>query len=107
MSAAIIHSLEWRAIEIPAGSKEVELSVGRREVRLTNLQKVFWPRTGATKRDLLQYYVDVAPALFPHLSDRALVMRRYPNGAAGGFSILKRAPASRPDWVETCAIEHS
>src|SRR3954447_2432481 len=101
MSAASSHPSEGRSIEIPVGVKEVELSVGRRQVRLTNLQKVYWPRTGATKRDLLQYYVDVAPALFPHVSDRAVVMKRYPQGAAGDSTVLKRAPSSRPDWIET------
>jgi bifunctional non-homologous end joining protein LigD len=87
--------------------KEVSLALGRKTVRLTNLEKVLWPRTGATKRDLLQYYVDVAPALFPHLCDRAMVLKRYSNGAEGDFLFMKRAPASRPEWIETCHIEHS
>lgn len=91
MSAATIHPLEGRSIEIPDESKEVDLSVGRRTVRLTNLRKALCPGSEVTKRDLLQYYLDVAPALFPHISDRPIVM--------------KRAPASRPDWLETCPIE--
>jgi bifunctional non-homologous end joining protein LigD len=96
-----------RSLEIPAGGNSVELDIGRRKVHLTNLQKLFWPKLGITKRDLLQYYADIAPALFPHLSDRAVVMKRYPNGAAGKFFFMKRAPTTRPDWVETCSIEHS
>src|SRR5246500_3880908 len=49
----------------------------------------------------------MAPSLFPHLSDRAMVMKRYPNGASGPFFFMKRAPAARPDWIETCPIEHT
>src|SRR6185503_3698306 len=59
-----------------------------------------------TKGDLLRYYVAVAPWLLPHLRDRAMVMKRYPGGAGGPFFFMKRAPASRPAWIETCAIEH-
>src|SRR5262249_59816217 len=73
---------------------------------LTNLRKPFWPTEGLLKRDLLQYYSDVAPVLLPHLRDRAMVMKRYPNGADGAFFFMKRAPSPRPDWIETCSIEH-
>ena len=73
---------------------------------LTNLHKPFWPTPRITKGDLLQYYADVAPVLLPHLRDRAMVMKRYPNGAAGEFFFMKRAPSPRPEWIETCAIEH-
>jgi bifunctional non-homologous end joining protein LigD len=81
--------------------------VGRKKLRLTNLQKPFWPELGITKRDLLQYYAAMSPYLLPHLKDRAIVMKRYPDGAAGEFFFMKRAPASRPSWVRTCAIEHA
>ncbi|HEV8439000.1 MAG TPA: non-homologous end-joining DNA ligase [Methylomirabilota bacterium] len=74
---------------------------------LTNLRKPFWPELGLTKGDLLQYYVDIAPVLLPHLRDRAMVMKRYPNGAAGPFFFMKRAPSPRPGWIETCSIEHA
>ena len=76
-------------------------------VRLTNLNKLFWPDLGLTKRDLLQFYIDIAPVLLPHLADRAMVMKRYPNGIAGDFFFMKRAPTPRPEWIKTCAIEHS
>ncbi len=95
-----------QAVEIPAEGKDVVLAVGRREVKLTNLGKVFWPELGLTKRDLLQYYADVSPYLLPHLKDRAMVMKRYPNGAAGDFFFMKRAPSPRPEWIELCHIEH-
>jgi bifunctional non-homologous end joining protein LigD len=94
-------------VEIPKVRGDVELDVGGRRVRLTNLEKLFFAEIGATKRDLLQYYADVADALLPHLRERAMVMKRYPNGAAGDFFFMKRAPTPRPDWIETCAIEHA
>jgi bifunctional non-homologous end joining protein LigD len=94
-------------VRIPEGRNQAELRLGGRTVRLTNLQKPFWPELGITKRDLLQYYADVAPYLLPHLAGRAMVMKRYPNGAHGEFFFMKRAPAHRPDWIRTCAIEHA
>jgi bifunctional non-homologous end joining protein LigD len=93
-------------ISIPAGT-DVQLTLGERTVRLTNLGKPFWPELGITKRDLLQYYAHVAPALIPHLRDRAMVMKRYPNGAHAPFFFMKRAPSPRPEWIETCRIHHS
>ncbi|MGH7304607.1 MAG: non-homologous end-joining DNA ligase, partial [Candidatus Rokuibacteriota bacterium] len=91
---------------IPTGVDTVEMRAGTRAVHLTNLRKPFWPELSITKGDLLQYYVDVSAALLPHLRDRAMVMKRYPNGAAGDFFFMKRAPSPRPDWIATCAIEH-
>jgi bifunctional non-homologous end joining protein LigD len=82
------------------------LDIDGREVRLTNLEKVFWPEAGITKGDLVQYYAEIAPVLLPHLVDRAMVMKRYPHGIDGKFFFMKRAPEPRPDWIETCAIEH-
>jgi bifunctional non-homologous end joining protein LigD len=90
---------------VPA-SGSVTLEVDGREVRLTNLDKPFWPEEGITKGDLIQYYADVAPLLLPHVRDRAMVMKRYPHGAGGEFFFMKRAPVPRPDWIRTCSIEH-
>lgn len=92
---------------LPKSEQGIELEVQGRSVKLTNLGKPFWPKLGITKRDLLQYYADVATWLLPHLTDRAMVMKRYPNGAAGEFFFMKRAPSPRPDWIELCHIEHS
>jgi bifunctional non-homologous end joining protein LigD len=94
-------------VEIPRDADEVALDVGGRTVKLTNLRKVFWPEDGITKGDLLRYYAAMAPVLLPHVRDRAMVMKRYPNGAAGDFFFMKRAPKPRPPWIETCSIEHS
>jgi bifunctional non-homologous end joining protein LigD len=82
------------------------MSVDDKEVRLTNLRKVFWPDLGLTKGDLLQYYADVSGVLLPHVRDRAMVMKRYPHGAAGPFFFMKRAPTPRPSWIATCRVEH-
>ena len=78
----------------------------RHDIRLTNLDKPFWPELGITKGDLLQYYADVATVLLPHVADRAMVMKRYPHGAHGEFFFMKRAPSPRPDWIRTCRITH-
>lgn len=96
-----------QSIKIPKDEVGLELNLGGRIVKLTNLPKPFWPELGITKRDLIQYYADVAPVLLPHLKDRAMVMKRYPNGAAGEFFFMKRAPVPRPEWIELCSIEHS
>jgi len=92
---------------LPRDTDDVEIRLGSRSVRLTNLRKLFWPEFNITKRDLIQYYADVSPYLLPHLRDRAMVMKRYPHGAAGEFFFMKRAPSPRPDWIELCSIEHS
>jgi bifunctional non-homologous end joining protein LigD len=94
-------------INLPRNQKNLEVEVNGRVVKLTNLDKLFWPKRAVTKRDLIQYYIDVAPVLLPHLKDRAMVMKRYPNGAAGDFFFMKRAPSPRPSWIEICSIEHS
>ena len=81
--------------------------MGGRALRLTNLNKLFWKDRGITKRDLLQYYADISSALLPHLVDRAMVMKRYPNGADGEWFFMKRAPVPRPEWIDTCSISHA
>src|SRR5512138_2804800 len=91
----------------PREAEQVELELDGRKVKLTNLKKLFWPELGITKGDLLRYYLEVADYLLPHLANRAMVMKRYPNGAAGKFFFQKRAPEPRPDWIDTCAIEHA
>src|SRR3984893_11784819 len=94
------------AIVIPVNVNEAELTVEGGPVRLTNLQKIFWPDLKLTKRDLLQYYLDVSPWLLPHLKNRAMVMKRYPNGISGDFFFMKRAPSPRPPSIPVCPIEH-
>jgi bifunctional non-homologous end joining protein LigD len=95
-----------RPLAIPCDQDHVVLPVDHKEVRLTNLRKIFWPGLGLTKGDLLQYYATMADVLLPHVRGRAMVMKRYPHGASGPFFFMKRAPAPRPAWIETCSIEH-
>jgi bifunctional non-homologous end joining protein LigD len=95
-----------KSLILPTDHDEVTVTVDGREIRLTNLRKVFWPHHKLTKRDLLQYYVNVSRCLLPHLIDRPMVMKRYPNGAEGEFFFMKRAPSPRPDWVKICSIPH-
>jgi bifunctional non-homologous end joining protein LigD len=92
---------------LPGECRELLVRSGRRGVKLTNLDKVFFPEAGITKRQLLQYYADVAPALLPHLKGRAMVMKRYPNGIHGKFFFMKRTPAGAPAWLKCCKIEHA
>jgi bifunctional non-homologous end joining protein LigD len=94
-------------VQIPENVAEVEVSVDGGPVKLTNLQKIFWPKPRLTKRDLLQYYADISPWLLPHLQNRAMVMKRYPNGVNGPFFFMKRAPSPRPSSIPVCAIEHA
>jgi bifunctional non-homologous end joining protein LigD len=90
----------------PADRPDVVVELAGREVKLTNLDKPFWPKLGVRKRDLLQYYAEVAPVLLPHIRDRPMVMKRYPNGAGGEFFFMKRAPSPRPDWIAICSVRH-
>lgn len=91
---------------VPTGIDNAEVKAGGKLVRLTNLRKPFWPDLGITKGDLLRYYAAVSPALLPHIRSRAMVMKRYPNGAHGDFFFMKRTPEPRPAWLQTCSIEH-
>jgi bifunctional non-homologous end joining protein LigD len=84
----------------------MEVTIRGRTVRLTNLDKIFWPELRLTKGDLLQYYTDIAPVLVPYICDRAMVMKRYPNGIAGKMFFMKRTPSPRPEWLTTCCITH-
>jgi DNA ligase D-like protein (predicted polymerase) len=78
--------------------------IGRREVALTNLEKVFFPGPGLTKGDLVRYYVDLAPYALNHVERRPMQMKRYPHGVEGEFFYQKRVPAHHPDWLETVHI---
>jgi len=93
------------ALTIP-DTTTAELTVGGHRVKLTNLRKMFWAESTITKRDLLQYYADVSLWLLPHLRDRAMVMKRYPNGAGGPCFFMKRVPDPHPEWLATCPITH-
>ena len=78
---------------------------GSRTLRLTNLDKPFWPELGITKGDLLAYYEAIAPVLVPHLRQRPFTMRRYPDGAEGKVFFQKDAPSHMPEWIQTFTTE--
>src|SRR5918999_293032 len=80
------------------------MRIGRRDVSVTNPEKVFFPRPGLTKGDLVAYYVDVAPLALNHVARRPMQMKRYPNGVDGEFFYQKRVPVPHPDWLETVRI---
>src|SRR5512132_3119586 len=86
---------------------EEEIRIGKRVLKLSNLDKPFWPDEGITKGDLLAYYQVVAPALVPHLKDRPFTMRRYPDGAYGKAFFQKDAPKGMPEWIPTERIQVS
>lgn len=75
------------------------VSRGRRSLRLSNLDKPFWPEEGITKGDLLAYYRDVAPVLVPHLRGRPFTMKRYPDGWQGKHFFQKQSPSHMPEWI--------
>ncbi|HEX5309367.1 MAG TPA: DNA ligase D [Solirubrobacteraceae bacterium] len=92
---------------IPASGTKgsaVEMECEGRALKLTNLNKILYPKTGFTKRDLIEYYAAIAPALLPHLSGRPLTLKRYPDGVAGESFFEKHCPSHRPHWVKTVAV---
>ncbi|MGZ8607360.1 MAG: DNA polymerase domain-containing protein [Actinomycetota bacterium] len=86
-----------------AARKEV-LEVAGREVAVSNPEKVFFPRSGLTKLDLVRYYLAVADGALGGVSGRPMALKRYVNGAEGEFFFQKRAPSSRPDWIDTVEL---
>jgi bifunctional non-homologous end joining protein LigD len=80
------------------------LNVSGRQVPVSNLGKIFYPSVGFTKAQVIDYYIRISPVLLPHLKDRPLTLKRYPDGVEGGFFYEKRCPPYRPDWVETAPV---
>jgi bifunctional non-homologous end joining protein LigD len=85
-------------------SKKAELIVEGRKLVVSNLEKVLYPKVGFTKGQVIDYYIRVAPVLLPHLKDRPLTMKRYPDGVEGEFFYEKNCPAHRPKWVKTAKV---
>jgi bifunctional non-homologous end joining protein LigD len=86
---------------------EQVVEVDKRELKLTNLDKVLYPKTGFTKGEVVDYYARVAPAIVPHLKGRALTLRRFPEGVGdlGAAFFEKRCPKHRPEWVKTARVQ--
>ena len=83
----------------------MKMRIGRREVNISNPDKVFFPKRGLKKIDLVNYYVDVADCVLNHVQRRPMQMLRYPDGAEEWFFYQKRVPANHPDWLETVHIK--
>jgi DNA ligase D-like protein (predicted polymerase) len=86
------------------GRKQETLEVAGREVIITNPDKVFFPKAGVTKLDLVSYYMAVAGGALRGVAGRPMALKRFPNGAEGEFFFQKRAPESRPDWIEVVEL---
>jgi bifunctional non-homologous end joining protein LigD len=97
---------EREGLVIPRSGARAVLEFPGGELRLTNLEKPFWPDRGLAKADLLQHYADMGPVLLPHIQGRPMVMKRYPHGWKGDHFFMKRTPANAPEWLETCRVEH-
>jgi bifunctional non-homologous end joining protein LigD len=85
---------------VPA-PQHTAVEVEGRTLRLSNLDKVLFPRTGTTKAEVIDYYARVAAAMVPHLEERGVTLRRFPDGVEGGSFFEKRCPGHRPDWMGT------
>src|SRR5881275_1380512 len=84
--------------------EKAELVVEGKKLSVSNLDKVLYPKVGFTKGQVIDYYIRIAPALLPHLQDRPLTMKRYPNGVDGKFFYEKNCPSHRPKWVKTAKV---
>lgn len=100
----------WKTIDFPVDLPVVRKGehwiarAGQKELRLSNLDKVYWPEEGYTKGDLLTYYFNISSVMLPHLKDRPLTLKRMPNGINGGFFYEKNAPVHTPKWMTTIPV---
>ena len=85
-------------------SNKAELVVKGKKLSVSNLDKVLYPKVGFTKGQVIDYYIKIAPVLLPHLQDRPLTMKRYPNGVDKEFFYEKNCPSHRPKWVKTAKV---
>ncbi len=85
-------------------SRTAEVEIEGCRLKLSNLEKVLYPKVGFTKAQVIDYYVRIAPVLLPHVRDRPMTLKRYPNGVDGMHFYEKRCPPHRPDWVQTAPV---
>ncbi len=85
-------------------SKKTELDVAGRKLLVSNLDKVLYAEVGFTKAQVIDYYIRIAPVLLPHLKDRPITLKRYPEGVDGFFFYEKQCPSHRPKWVKTATV---
>ena len=84
--------------------KKVEMEIEGKKLAVSNLEKVLYPKAGFTKGQVIDYYTRIAPVLLPHLKDRPITLKRYPEGVDGFFFYEKQCPSHRPDWVKTTEV---
>ena len=98
-------SQNFAGLESPQNS----IRIGGRNVPVTHPEKIFYPKSRFTKAQVIDYYIRIAPILLPHLKDRPLTMKRYPDGVDAPFFYEKSCPDYRPDWVDTVSVnsEHN
>jgi len=83
------------------------LDIGGKQVQVSNLNKVFYPKTGFTKGEVIDYYIKISPVLLPHLHNRPISLKRYPDGVEGFFFYEKQCPEHRPQWIKTIKVDKS
>ena len=88
-------------------STKSQLDIGGTKVTVSNLGKVLYPKAGFTKGDVIDYYVKISPFLLPHLKNRPITLKRYPDGVEGFFFYEKKCPSHRPDWIKTTKVGKS
>jgi bifunctional non-homologous end joining protein LigD len=104
-SAVLVANATDLEKELSEGSREsLQADLEGKNLSLTHLNKIYFNQPRLRKRDVLLYYLRIAPYILPFLKDRPMVLKRYPDGIDGGFFFQKEAPRSRPDWLETVDI---
>jgi len=104
-SAAFASNMQdIQGVSMAKKQPESVIDVEGRQIKLSNLEKVLYPRAGFTKGQVIDYYVRIAPVLLPHLAERPLTLKRYPNGVDGMFFYEKNCPSYRPPWMKTASV---
>src|SRR5437667_3843819 len=85
-------------------SKKVEIEVVEKKLAVSNLGKALYPKVGFTKGQVIDYYIRISPVLLPHLKNRPITLKRYPEGVEGFFFYEKQCPSHRPVWVKTTEV---
>ena len=104
-SAAFASNMQGiQGVSMAKKQPESVIEVEGRQIKLSNLEKVLYPRAGFTKGQVIDYYVRIAPVLLPHLAERPLTLKRYPNGVDGMYFYEKNCPSYRPPWMKTASV---
>ncbi len=103
--AGVLRAPSFKGLPDDPALSDGQVEVEGRALKLSNRDKVLYPKTGFTKGDVIDYYVAVAPVLLPHLRGRPLTLKRYPDGVEGEYFYEKQCPSHRPEWVRTAPVE--